>query len=254
MVLVHGYYELSPGNLKDFDRLEQTLSNKYEIKTQRVCFPDVRRSEARNLNRTARRTCYGFQLAGYQRQAGHLAYTLESLDGRPCSAPGADSLEDKLEAAEMELHDDQARQYCLIAARCLYLIMHRPEVQCAVKECCLEMSRPTHGSRRSLKRVGQFRSKRAQSDLAVQLAIPRRHQGPLSGLDRCACKQSRKSTSCGVVMIGNHCVKVLSQTQAMTAISSANAELCATVEAATEALGAQLWLLSLESHGVPEFT
>ena len=51
------------------------------------------------------------------------------------------------------------------------------------------------------------------------------------------CRQSRKSTSGGVVMIGKHLIKAYSKTQAIIAKSSAESELFGIVRATCEALG-----------------
>ena len=51
------------------------------------------------------------------------------------------------------------------------------------------------------------------------------------------CHRVRKSTSGGVAMIGSHCIKSWSKTQAVIATSSAEAELYAVVLGGTDGLG-----------------
>lgn len=51
------------------------------------------------------------------------------------------------------------------------------------------------------------------------------------------CRKSRKRTSGGTVMLGRHCLKTWSKTQAIVAKSSAEAELYGVVRSATEGLG-----------------
>ena len=55
--------------------------------------------------------------------------------------------------------------------------------------------------------------------------------------DWAGCRKSRKSTSGDAIMIGQHCLKTWSQTQAIIAKSSAEAELYGVVRGATESLG-----------------
>ena len=55
--------------------------------------------------------------------------------------------------------------------------------------------------------------------------------------DWAGCRKTRKSTSGGAVMLGGHCLKTWSKTQAIIAKSSAEAELYGVVRGATEALG-----------------
>ena len=58
-----------------------------------------------------------------------------------------------------------------------------------------------------------------------------------SDVNWAGCRQSRKSTSGGVVMIGGHLIKAYSKTQALIAKSSAESELFGIVRATCEALG-----------------
>ena len=51
------------------------------------------------------------------------------------------------------------------------------------------------------------------------------------------CKKTRKSTSGGVVMKGDHCIKFWSKTQANIVLSTAEAELVALVKGVCEAKG-----------------
>ena len=68
-------------------------------------------------------------------------------------------------------------------------------------------------------------------------------QGPVTVLDLytdadwAGCRRSRKSTSGGVAMIGNHCIKAWAKTQSVIAKSSAESELYSVVKGATEGLG-----------------
>ena len=54
----------------------------------------------------------------------------------------------------------------------------------------------------------------------------------------CGCRASRKSTTGGCILQGNHCLKAWSKTQAVVALSSAEAELYGAVKGACEVLGA----------------
>ena len=56
---------------------------------------------------------------------------------------------------------------------------------------------------------------------------------------------TRRSTSCGVALRGNHLIKHWSSTQRAVTLSSAEAELYGLVKGTTEALGIQSWGLDL---------
>ena len=51
------------------------------------------------------------------------------------------------------------------------------------------------------------------------------------------CRRTRKGTSGGCAMLGYHCIKAWSKTQALIAKSSAESELYGIAKASTEALG-----------------
>ena len=58
-----------------------------------------------------------------------------------------------------------------------------------------------------------------------------------SDADWAGCKATRKSTTGGCVMVGEHAIKGWSRTQSLVALSSAESELYATLKASAEALG-----------------
>ena len=66
---------------------------------------------------------------------------------------GAD--EDDLED-DVPLQGQDVTSYRGVTARCNYLGPDRPDAQFAIKECCREMSAPTTGSLRRIKRVGRY--------------------------------------------------------------------------------------------------
>ena len=51
------------------------------------------------------------------------------------------------------------------------------------------------------------------------------------------CRRTRKSTSGGAALLGSHCIKIWSKTQAVVAKSSAESELYGVVRGTVEALG-----------------
>ena len=55
--------------------------------------------------------------------------------------------------------------------------------------------------------------------------------------DWAGCRRTRKSTSGGAILLGNHCVKCWSSTQGPIALSSAEAEYYSMVEGVTRAIG-----------------
>ena len=58
-----------------------------------------------------------------------------------------------------------------------------------------------------------------------------------SDADWAGCKQTRKSTTGGCIMVGAHSIKSWSRTQSLIALSSGESELYASLKAAAETLG-----------------
>ena len=112
-------------------------------------------------------------------------------------------------------------KYRALTARCNYLSMDRPDLQYAVKEVCREMSKPLKGSWHKLQRIGQYL--KGKPRLVWRFGW----QDPTSSIDVYAdanwagCTRTRKSSSGGCTMIGQHCVKAWSKTQSVVAKSSA---------------------------------
>ena len=138
-----------------------------------------------------------------------------------------------------ELSRDEAKHFRRVAARANYLGQDRPDIQCAVKEICREMSRPTTKGSGRLKRLARYLV--AVPELKIEFGCDGEEEwiDAFSDSDWVGCKSSRKSTSGGLLCWGGCLMKSWSRTQATIAISVGEAEYYATVSAAAEALGFQ---------------
>lgn len=160
------------------------------------------------------------------------------------TTPGMNIDEEK-DDMNQELDSHQARAFCSMAARCLYLSFDRPDIQFLVKEICRQMSRPTVSACRKLQRISRYVRINPRmvwnfkwQDVQTTIDI-------FGDSNWAACSVSRRSTSGGAVVIGTHCIRTWSRTQNLIAKSSAEAELYASVRAACEALGVQTLLKDL---------
>ena len=92
------------------------------------------------------------------------------------------------------------------------------------------MSQPTELSLKALNRVGRFVEGHQRLVLSMNFQKP----APVDvyvDSDYAGCPRTRKSTSGGVAMIGNHLIKSWSSTQKNAiSLSSGEAELCAMVK------------------------
>ena len=99
------------------------------------------------------------------------------------------------------------------------------------------MSAPKTGDWLILKRVGRYL---AGSPRVVQLfrwqTMPKQLETHVDS-DWAGCRDTRRSTSGGVVRAGSHVLKAWSSTHAIVALSSGEAELFAMVKGAAQSLG-----------------
>ena len=235
LTLVHGDDYFSSGMQNDLDWLEGELASAYEIQTQKIGAGSGCEREGKVLNRVVRYTDQGWQLEADPRHAELVIEQLGVGGSRSVVTPGVDDDDD--ETVEVDIEGADATRFRGVAARCNYLAFDRPDLQYATKEVCREMSKPTTGSLRRLTRIAQYL--RGKPRLVWEYAM----QMPCDVLDIftdsnwAGCHRTRKSTSGGVVMLGEHCIKSWSKTQSVVAKSSAEAELYAVVRGATEGLG-----------------
>ena len=123
------------------------------------------------------------------------------------------------------------------AARLSFLGQDSPETQYPAKEISRDMAKPKTGSWKRLKKVIRF--------VAGREAVVRRYpwQDGVAEIDVYTDSDwggrvgSRKSTSGGVAMLGKHPLKTWSSTQGAIALSSAEAEFYAMIEAMIRAKG-----------------
>jgi hypothetical protein len=155
--------------------------------------------------------------------------------------------EEKDEEWESEsLNKEEAKKFRGVVARLNYLSGDCPDLQFGVKQCSREMANPTWGSWKSVKKVARYLvgRKRLVWQFKWQDYVGRAEVA--SDSDWGGNVKDRKSTSGGVWMLGGHCIKTWSATQGAFALSSAEAELYAMVEAVTRAKG--LMSLAQELH------
>ena len=121
----------------------------------------------------------------------------------------------------------------------MYLSTDRPEIQFAVKEACREMAKPCQDSWKMLERVAKYLKARPRAVWLFSWQAAQQVVDAYGDSNWAGCRKTRKSTSGGAIMLGSHCIKTWSKTQALIAKSSAEAELYGAVRAACEVLGFQ---------------
>jgi len=146
----------------------------------------------------------------------------------------------ELDEGESELEPRLATEFRGLAARANYLSLDRPDIQFATKEICREMAKPTERGMQKMKRLARYL---LQFPRLVLEFNPSLEDGGVidvySDSDWAGRLRTRKSTSGGVMMLGNGVMKTWSNTQSTIAQSSGEAECYALVRAAAEGLGMQ---------------
>jgi len=141
---------------------------------------------------------------------------------------------------EVELDSHVATEFRGLAARANYLSLDRPDIQFATKEICREMAKPTEKGMLKMKRLARYLLQFPRVVLEYNPSVE--ECGIIdvySDSDWAGCVRTRKSTSGGIMMLGDGVVKTWSSTQTTIAQSSGEAEYYALVRAAAEGLGMQ---------------
>jgi hypothetical protein len=235
---VHGDDFTLSGPKQQLDWVESKLREVYELKVGGRLGPGGADSkEACVLNRVLRWTKEGVELEADPRQAEKVLHELSVEGGKSVATPGLAPTSAQLEA-DKDLNEKLHTLFRGTSARCNYLAADRPDVQYSAKEVCRTMAKPTELGLAALKRLGRFlvgkprlvyRYKWQHAD----------HIDIYSDTDWGGCKRTRKSTSGGCVLLGDHLIKSWSSTLPTICLSSAEAELYGVVKAAAVGLGYQ---------------
>ena len=99
------------------------------------------------------------------------------------------------------------------------------------------MATPTMGDLTRLKRLGRYLKGKPRLQQWFVWQPKQEKLVTYSDADWAGCKQTRKSTTGGCIMVGAHSIKSWSRTQSLIALSSGESELYASLKAAAETLG-----------------
>ena len=119
-----------------------------------------------------------------------------------------------------------------------------PDLQFPIKDCAREMASHTSRSWKRMKNVARYLVGRKAVVWGFKWQDEASYARVYAGSNWGGSSRDRKSTSGGVWMLGNHCIKTWSASQGPYALSSAEAEFYAMIEAVTRAKG----LLSLAAE------
>ena len=166
------------------------------------------------------------------------------------NTPSLKELEDNNNAGE-ELQGEMATRVRRGIARVNYMAQDRPDLSAAAKAMSQHMSQPREGLLNSLKRCVRYLKKYPVSSMLIPNGVDEEDNTMTvwSDSDWAGDLASRRSTSGGVIMYRGAILGHWSKSQSNVALSSAEAELNATVKGLSELIG--LYNLTQETQRVP---
>ena len=239
-LVVHGDDFTFTGDQTGVEWAEEVMKRRYKVKVRARLGPEEGDDkEATLLGRTLRWRDWGISCEADPKYRKHVMESLGlSEESKSLNSPGMKEEGGKDDGGPRVMGDD--RLYRSIVASINYMSTDQPDIQYACKEACRDMSAPTAGSWLKLKRLARYLVKRER----VIWRFPWKHGGHGSwrvfvDSDWAGDHETRKSTSGGLIMLGDHCIKTWSTTQSSIALSSCEAEYYALVEGASRAMGVQ---------------
>ena len=165
---------------------------------------------------------------------------------RPLSTPG-DRInpKDMSEEDKEELGAAEAKIYRAAAARANYMAIDRSDIRFAVKELTRHMSKPRYKDYQQLLHMGRYILGKPSVVTTYKYQKNYKIIDVWSDTDHAGCLETRKSTTGGIIMFGNHAIKHWSSTQTLIALSSGEAEYYGCVRAASHLLGIRSMIYDL---------
>ena len=164
----------------------------------------------------------------------------KSFAGKRTGAREVKKLE-RLQFEGFELSAQDATTFRALSARGNFLSMDRADISYSSKELCRDFAVPNRKSHEKLKRLIRYLAGRPRLVHLYpwQTAEEAATLNVYVDTDFAGCRESRRSTSGGVAMIGGHTIKHWSKTQTTLALSSGEAELHGIAAGAAQAIGIQ---------------
>ena len=174
----------------------------------------------------------------YQHDPRHIDVLVRELgleNGNTVQTPAAPNATE--EEGSEPLSQTQHHKYRSQVARCLFISQDRADITFIVNELCQTMSNPTQQSLAKLKRLIRYLKRERQWGQVFKYEKNIEEVTMFTDSDWAGCKETRKSSSAGVTMLGTHALKAYTRKQKIIARSSAEAELYAAALGASELKG-----------------
>ena len=117
------------------------------------------------------------------------------------------------------------------------MAVDRADIKFAVKEAARSMANPRRSNWSKLTRIGRYLVGTPRLVMKFAWQVPQHMVAGYTDSDWAGCTKTARSTSGGIITIGEHTIKSYNKQQKVVALSSAEAELYAMVAASAETLG-----------------
>ena len=248
-MMIHGDDFMMVCDREQVGFVRAELEKRFTVKVEVAGHGEGEMKEVKVLNRVVTATEEGWEYEADQRHAEIIVKEMGVDGSSGVGSPGEDEKKWEAEGNKVELEGKDARWYRGVAARSNYLGADRSDIQYAVKEVCREMSKPTVGGRRKMKRLGRYLVRRPRVVWKYGWQGRQDEMRVSTDSDWAGCSRTRESTSGGVAMIGSHLVKSWSRTQKAVALSSGEGEMIAFVKGMAEGLGMRAMCREQVHHG-----
>ena len=241
-VNVHGDDFTNLGTHEQLLWLRDKFLERYEIKDSGIMGPDPDDiKQVRVLNRLVTWHSDRLEYEADPRHAEIIIAELALQSAKPVSTPGGRDNKEKEGADGDSPALDQRKmfQYRSLVMRAQYLSLDRRDIQFATKELARKMQAPTERDWQALKKLGRYLLGKPRLVWEYRDQQEVREFTHFTDSDDAGCPITRKSTSSGDLLHGDHLLKSYSSTQQTLALSSGESEFYATIKAASSALGAK---------------
>ena len=178
----------------------------------------------------------------YEADGRHAAIFIHQMglkpDSKPVAFPGTKMSGDWMKGEE--LSGDRRAAYRSACMRLAYLAADRPELQYTAKEAARVMQSPNENGWQLLKRAARFLCGFPRLVCRYDRQARKPHLDVFTDTNHEGCTQTRKSTSCVVIMRGKHWIKSSTSTQSTIGLSSGESEFHGIVKGTSQALGCQV--------------
>ena len=233
-VVAHVDDFLVMGPKEELIRLRSELKRSYEVDGDILGTGTDEAKSSNFLGRVIHCRNWGLEVEADGRLVAGLLSEFDCESTAEAETPG---MKPEPESSGVAMSAGDAPRFRRWAAKLNYLSQDRADMAFASKEISRRMANPCAGDEVLLLRAVRYLRRYPQWTVQYPWQEPPGQLVAFTDSDWGGCVRTRRSTSGGVVMHGSHAVLHWSRTQQLVALSSAEAELNASIKAAQEALG-----------------